>query len=105
MIPLDNRTRWNSWYSLLDGALKLESFVLSYISTYASTLDKDTLSPKEWAFLRTIHQFLGAFKSATKRLEGDNTHIGDVVIIMDALLTHTSNQIVRLLYLSHYYFY
>jgi len=25
MIPLNNRTRWNSWYILLEAALKVEA--------------------------------------------------------------------------------
>jgi hypothetical protein len=30
MIPLDNATRWNSWYSMIDIALKKESEIDMY---------------------------------------------------------------------------
>ena len=40
-IPLDNRTRWNSWYQMLHIALKYEEKIYSYIKESQPKLEKD----------------------------------------------------------------
>jgi hypothetical protein len=45
MIPLDNRTRWNSWFSLLDVALKVELKVNEYVKKNLEALEDDILLP------------------------------------------------------------
>jgi len=44
-IPLDNRTRWNSWFHMLTVALKHRSTVDKYVEENLSTLQKDCLTP------------------------------------------------------------
>jgi len=94
-IPLDNCTRWNSWYNLLHVSFKVESHLLAYINANASSLTKDILSAKEWDMLRTIHAFLEVFKDATTLLEGNGVHMGQVIITMDILFKHVENTLVR----------
>jgi hypothetical protein len=95
-IPLDNCTRWNSWYNLLHVSFQVESQLLAYINANASSLNQDVLSPKEWDILRTIHTFLEVFKDATTLLEGNMVHMGQVIITMDILSQHIGNSLVRI---------
>jgi hypothetical protein len=47
MIPIDNRTRWNSWYEMLTVLLVLRPYVEAYCSAYEDDLKEDILSPKD----------------------------------------------------------
>lgn len=96
MIPLDNRTRWNSWFISLRTALEVEPQVDQYVKENQDTLEKDTIAPKDWKMLRTIYSFLLPFYRATMDLQGDSARIDKVLIRMDALLTHTERSVVRL---------
>ena len=64
MIPLGNRTRWNSWYHMLEVAIKHGSAVDSYTKEHFDTLQAEYLSPKDWEKLRTICRFLESFNEA-----------------------------------------
>jgi hypothetical protein len=95
MIPLDNRTRWNSWYHMLQVALQLESAVDRYTKIYFDTLEVDYLSPVEWEKLRTISKFLALFNRATLKAEGDQGTIDNVLFIMDIIIRHFDQALVR----------
>jgi len=88
-IPLDNRTRWNSWFQMLDTifhedvALDLESVVQKYCQVHVSELSNDILDTREWIQLRTIHNFLGCFSSATLTAEGHEATLEHVLDNMD----------------------
>jgi hypothetical protein len=60
MIPLDNRTRWNSWYLMLVVALDYKSAIDSYVEGHPD-LEDDGLSRQDWTWLRTIKDFLAPF--------------------------------------------
>jgi hypothetical protein len=60
-IPLNNRTRWNSWYTMLVIALELRPAVEKYFQNYESDLKDDELSNTDWRRLRTITEFLEPF--------------------------------------------
>jgi hypothetical protein len=96
MIPLDNRTRWNSWFISLRTALEVEPQVDQYVKENQDALEEDTITPKDWKMLRTIYSFLLPFYRATMDLQGDSARIDKVLIRMDALLTHTERSVVRL---------
>jgi len=87
-IPLDNRTRWNSWYNLLDVALEKEAGINEYIKSNLDSLSNDSLSPRDWVSLRMLHQFLQPFKSATLKTQGDCARLDRVLFAMDVLLKH-----------------
>jgi hypothetical protein len=57
-IPLNNCTRWNSWYLILSVAIQKESALNTYTKRNLNTLKKDYLSPKDWEALYTIKSFL-----------------------------------------------
>jgi hypothetical protein len=87
-IPLDNRTRWNSWYLMLLVALELRAAVEKYCQIHESDLKDDELTPEDWRRLRTIKEFLEPFHSATLYTEGDSAAIDRVLFTMDVLIKH-----------------
>jgi hypothetical protein len=54
MTPIDNRTRWNSWYEMLLVLLNLRPAVEKYYADYKEELEEDLLSFADWKKLRTI---------------------------------------------------
>jgi hypothetical protein len=88
LIPLDNRTRWNSWYQMLLVALALRAAIEKYCQTYESDLEEDELTPEDWRRLRTIKEFLEPFNRATLYTEGDSAAIDRVLFTMDILIKH-----------------
>jgi hypothetical protein len=47
MVPLDNRTRWNSWYLCLFVATKHEGAIDQYTKDHWANLKDDFLKPEE----------------------------------------------------------
>ena len=61
MIPLNNRTRWNSWDLMLAVALELWLAIEKYCQNHESELEDDELTLEDWRQLRTIKDFLEPF--------------------------------------------
>jgi hypothetical protein len=80
-IPLDNRTRWNSWFSMLERAVQLEKHIDFYLKSNAD-LKEDCLDTEDWLQLRTIYAFLGKFKEFTKQLESNSSDISQVLPVL-----------------------
>ncbi len=98
-IPLDNRTRWNSWFRMLN--VTLETKVLNALRNYTEmhisngTIDKrDELLPSDIALCRTIEQFLSIFESATLFLEGQQATIERVLEVMEIIKEHLEISLV-----------
>lgn len=87
-VPLDNDTRWNSWYEMLQVAVEKEAAIDSYSKTWYNDLQDDFLSPEDWEVLRLILSFLKPFYRATKETEGDRATIDRVLFTMDILVQH-----------------
>jgi hypothetical protein len=87
-IPLDNRTRWNSWDTMLVVALELRPAVEQYFQNHESDLEDDELSNADWRRLRTIKEFLEPFTQATLYTKGDSVAIDRVLFSIDVLITH-----------------
>jgi hypothetical protein len=88
IIPLDNRTRWNSWFTMLNVALeeKVKAGLHLYIEHYLDDISKDDiLATSEWIQLRTIRNFLQSFHEATLFLQGDRTTLERVLESIDIL--------------------
>jgi hypothetical protein len=47
LIPMDNCTRWNSWYEILRVLLDLRPVVERYCQNYKEELKEDILTPKD----------------------------------------------------------
>jgi hypothetical protein len=91
LIPLDNITRWNSWYRMLAVALKLNSAIDTYTKRYLTSLQESYLTPRDWAELAEIRDFLEVFEEATLLTEGYQGLIDRVLPSMDAIARHYKN--------------
>lgn len=87
IIPLDNRTRWNSWYHMIMIALELEMHVDFYVKNQPD-LKEDTLERADWDMLRTIRTFLKQFKDIVLENEGDSKSLGQSLPSLFILRTH-----------------
>jgi hypothetical protein len=98
MIPMDNRTWWNSWYKMLVVLLSLRDMVDKYCEYYEDELEEDALSHADWKKLHTIKDFLGPFSRATLFTEGDSTSIDHMLFTMDVLIKHIQEETVSPLF-------
>lgn len=99
MIPLDNRTRWNSWYQMLVVADQKAGAVDIYTKNHFATLQTDYLSPEDWERLRTIKSFLQPFHRATLETQGNHATIDRVLFTMDILIQYFEKSLVSRLLL------
>jgi hypothetical protein len=96
MIPLDNDTRWNSWFKMLEVALHLRPAIKDYQeANYRDIDDADTISPADWDSLIDVVEFLQPFKRVTKEVEGDTSTLDLVLFTMDFLVNHYRKYAVR----------
>jgi len=87
-LPLDNETRWNSWYTMLRVALKIAPAIDAYAKKWRVDLNDDYLSPDDWELLQKIMLFLQPFYRATMETQGHNATIDLVLWTMDILVDH-----------------
>jgi hypothetical protein len=88
MVPMDNRTRWNSWYNMLQVLLEQKAHINKYCEDFEHELQKDLLDLADWKKLRTIHDFLQPFFRATLFTKGDKVSIDCTLFTMDILIKH-----------------
>ena len=86
IIPLDNQTRWNSWYKMVAVAVEHEGAVDTYTKHHFAALKADFLTPADWRYLRAIKTILYPFDRATLMTEGDDATIDRVLYTMDLLI-------------------
>jgi hypothetical protein len=98
IIPMDNRTRWNSWYNMLFIFLKLKGMIKQYCEDYESELKEDFLSYANWKKFRTIKDFLIPFSRATLAIERDSVFIDRTFFTMDVLIKHLQETTVSFLF-------
>jgi hypothetical protein len=99
MVPLDNRTRWNSWSLMLEVALKHDADLDTYSKKHFNDLEQDYLYPKDWDMLKMIMAFLKPFHRATLETQGDNATIDRVLFTMDVLIGVFKKGMVSNIYL------
>ena len=81
----DNKTRWNSWYDMLDWAInKIKPSIIA-VSAEKASLTQDVLTAEEWKTLGHIRNFLQSFHDATKATEGRSAGLEEVLPTMDFL--------------------
>lgn len=88
VLPLDNDTRWNSWFLLLDVALDLQEHVEWYQKKYYENLQGDYLTPDDWQILRDTRSFLQPFWRITQLTEGRCATLDRTLFTMDVLHKH-----------------
>lgn len=87
-LGLDNDTRWNSWFLLLDVALNLQEHVEWYQRRYYENLRDDYLAPNEWSILEETRTFLQPFWKITQLTEGRYATLDRTLFTMDVLHRH-----------------
>ncbi|KAG4432421.1 hypothetical protein IFR05_012096 [Cadophora sp. M221] len=88
LIPMNNRTRWNSWYNMLLVLLLLKGKVEEYCDKYEDELEEDLLSREDWKKVEMIKDFLAPFSRATLATEGDSVSIDRTLFNTDILIKH-----------------
>ncbi|PVH91270.1 hypothetical protein DM02DRAFT_503344, partial [Periconia macrospinosa] len=69
MIPMDNDTRWNSWFLMCSVAIEpaVKKAIQRYQEQYHKEFeDEDILTPGDWEILKNIVDFLQPFYRVTK---------------------------------------
>ena len=92
MIPMDNDTRCDSWYTMNEVACGLEGHVDTFVKNHRKVIGKYALTPDDWDTLREINVFLKPFEKVTKRTQGDLDSIEKTLITMDILVKHLEKQ-------------
>jgi hypothetical protein len=89
-LPLDNDTRWNSWYMVLVVAQKdtVAAAIDTYTKNWQSELEDDYLTLGDWELLRAITLFLEPFYEVTLETQGYRGTIDKVLWTMDILIEH-----------------
>lgn len=80
----DNDTRWNSWYRMLERALKLRDAITQFHNL--ERMEEDSLSNEEWEQLALLRDFLKAYSQATLACEGHYATVERILPIMEFLL-------------------
>ena len=87
-IPLDNDTRWNSWFTMLDVSIQLRPHINTFVERHWQALQGDFLSPQDWEVLEYTRQFLQVFWKITVRTQGDLDSIEQTLHTMNILVRH-----------------
>jgi hypothetical protein len=87
-LGTDNKTRWSSWYQVIDRALGKINDIKLFMLQYAGDLGDICLDNDDWDILGKMHAFLQPFASATLYGEGDRSSISASLKLMDSLLVH-----------------
>jgi hypothetical protein len=91
-LGMDNRTRWSSWYQVIDRAIRKKDKIQSFMSDHEEAIGDNRLLVGDWELLGKVHTFLQPFASATLYAEGDDSSISQSLMLMDMLLLHYEEQ-------------
>ncbi|EED11559.1 hypothetical protein TSTA_008550 [Talaromyces stipitatus ATCC 10500] len=95
LIPLDNRTKWNSWYYMLHVALQFDGAINTYTKRHFAVLKTEYLSPLDWEMLHRTSKFLSLFDRATLKTQGDQATIDNVLFVMDIIIKHFEKALIQ----------
>ncbi|KAM4064013.1 transposase-like protein [Hirsutella rhossiliensis] len=84
-LGIDNITRWNSWFKLLDAAISQEGPLSVFVNQYHRELEDDILTHDDWQVLKMTHEFLQPFHQATMEQQMAWASIDQVLENMDIL--------------------
>lgn len=97
-LGLDNDTRWNSWFELIDKTKKprVRSAIREYQERHYNELEKDFLSPEHWKILDDTHLFLQPFWKVMMETQGDAATLDQTLFTDDILIRHFEKSKVRI---------
>jgi len=85
---IDNITRWNSTFEMLECALKLKP-AITYLLIQNHEFKDFKISEKEWNYFENLRDFLEPFKDATDMISGSKYESCPTIIpIFDGLIVH-----------------
>ncbi|KAK4243476.1 hypothetical protein C7999DRAFT_36200 [Corynascus novoguineensis] len=87
-LKADNDTRWHSVYHMIERALVLRDPLTKFSARYnrlGDLSDEAILSSEDWTVLAEIKALLTPFKFITKKFEGRNPNLYDVVTYIFSL--------------------
>ena len=87
-LGIDNDTRWNSWYRMIDNLMRKKQCVKQFLLDHDKALGDDILTSSDWDYLEKMHAFLQPFTSTTLWAQGATTTLSQNLMIMDILLRH-----------------
>ena len=85
LVPLNNCTRWNSWYSCLLVANEHQSSIDTFTKSHLGKLEANFITPQDWIKLGMIKDFLQPFHKATLNTQGHHATIDRVLFKIDVL--------------------
>lgn len=94
-LGVDNKTRWSSWYQVLDRILRKTDAIKLFMVNHAQELSNICFSNNDWDILKRVHLFLQPFASATLYSEGNRASISSSLRLLDSLLFHYEREKVR----------
>ncbi|OAQ57507.1 transposase-like protein [Pochonia chlamydosporia 170] len=94
-LGIDNITRWNSWFKLLDAAISQEGQLSIFLNQYHNELEDDILTHDDWQVLKMTHEFLQPFYQATLEQQMEWASIDQVLENMDILFMQFENAKVK----------
>ncbi|KAK2669137.1 hypothetical protein RAB80_014663 [Fusarium oxysporum f. sp. vasinfectum] len=94
-LGIDNITRWNSWFKLLDAAISQEGPLSIFLNQYHEELEDDILTHDDWQVLKMTHEFLQPFYQATLEQQMEWASIDQVLENMDILFLQFENAKVK----------
>jgi len=97
---IDNATRWNSWYNILDIAIKKRPEIMAFLADYRGDLP-DSLTNDDGDFLKNTLAFLQPFWRGTLRGEKDTATLDHALSTMDLLLHWFEKSKVCFLYIYY----
>ena len=95
VLPLDNDTRWNSWFHLLNVTLEKQDHVKWYQEKNYDTLKNDFLTIDDWKTLRDTRDFLQPFWRITQITESHKTTLDSTLFTMDVLRKHFEHAMTK----------
>jgi hypothetical protein len=95
-LGIDNITRWNSWFNIIDVALQRRSAIVIWFMDNIDKIGDNHLEKDDWDLLQKTHEFLQPFKQGTLLTEKNLSNLSDAVMVLDILLVHCRRFRVRL---------
>lgn len=94
-IPLDNDTRWNSWFTEVNVTLVKRKEIRDWIEEHWCDLGEDILTREDWQELEDIKEFLQPFVDCTLNTQGMQASLDTTFTNMEFLIKHFNDMKIK----------
>lgn len=96
LLGIDNATRWNSWYKLINRALGMKSELVRFCVEYDrfECIHDNALMADDWKQLQLTADFLNPFYRATMENQSDFSSLDQSLYTLDLLLKFCEKSLV-----------